>query len=85
MKYALSRYIALGIVGCFAADVLAFDYSSTVSVVPVPGSGSKIDFLGDTFEEDGWKFYHNHPKSSREEDGQARGPLAFSGNRRMVQ
>lgn len=83
MKYALSRYIALGIVGCFAADVLAFDYSSTVSAVPVPGSGSKIDFLGDTFEEDGWKFYHNHPKSSREEDGQARGPLAFSGNRRM--
>ena len=57
MKYALSRYIALGIVGCFAADVLAFDYSSTVSVVPVPGSGSKIDFLGDTFEEDGWKFW----------------------------
>ena len=44
---------------------------------PVPGSGAKIDFLGDTFEEDGWKFYHNHPKSSREEDGQARGAVGL--------
>ena len=69
MKYALSRYVALGITAFFAADVLALDYSLSASAVPVPGSGAKIDFLGDTFEEDGWKFYHNHPKSSREEDG----------------
>ena len=83
MKYVLSRFIALFIVAFFVADVLALDYSPSTTAVPVPGSGSKIDFVGDTFEEDDWKFYHNHPKSSREEDGRARGPLAFSGNRRM--
>ncbi len=57
MKYALSRYVALGITAFFAADVLALDYSLSATAVPVPGSGAKIDYLGDTFEEDGWKFW----------------------------
>ena len=63
--------------------MLALDYSPSATAVPVPVVEPRLGFLGDTFEEDGWKFYHNHPKSSREEDGRARGPLAFSGNRRM--
>jgi len=54
-----------------------------VAAVPVPGAGTKIDFVGDTFEADDWRFFHNHPKSSREEDGQARGPLGGSANRRL--
>ena len=69
MKYVLSRYVALGVAAFLGTDVLALDYSPSATSVPVPGSGAKIDFLGDTFEEDGWKFFHNHPKSSREEDG----------------
>ena len=34
--------------------------------VPVPGVGTKIDYVGDDFEADEWKFIHNMPKSSRE-------------------
>ncbi len=64
-------------VPCQAAD------SPLTQVVPVPGAGTPIDFLGDTFEDQDWKFFHNHPKSSREEDGQARGPLGGSANRRL--
>ncbi|MBT4887089.1 MAG: hypothetical protein HON07_07730, partial [Planctomycetaceae bacterium] len=69
MKYFLPRCVAMGVVAFFSGNVFALDYSSSVAMVPVPGNGSKIEFLGDTFEEDGWKFIHNHPKSSREEDG----------------
>lgn len=55
----------------------------STSPVPVPGIGTRIDYLGDTFEDEAWSFRHNHPKSSREEDGQARGPLGVSANRRL--
>jgi len=85
MKYFLPRCVVLGVASFISGGVYALDYSSSIAMVPVPGNGVKIEFLGDTFEEDGWKFIHNHPKSSREEDGRARGPLAFSGNRRMLE
>jgi hypothetical protein len=62
---------------CQAADPLV-SYRA-----PVPGAGRQIEFLGDTFEDEEWAFFHNHPKSSREEDGQARGPLGGSANRRL--
>ena len=62
---------------CQAADRL-LSYA-----VPVPGMGKQIEFLGDTFEDEDWSFFHNHPKSSREEDGQGRGPLGGSANRRL--
>lgn len=55
----------------------------SVAAVPVPGAGMHIKFVGDTFEDESWKFFHNHPKSSREEDGRARGPLGGSANRRL--
>ena len=51
--------------------------------IPVPGRGTQIEYLGDTFEDEDWKFFHNLPKSSREEDGMARGPLARSANGRL--
>ena len=44
----------------------------------VPGTGYRIAY--DDFEAEGWDFYHNHPKSSEEQDGQVRHPTGYSNN-----
>ena len=48
----------------------------------VPGSGTLIDYAGDDFEDPAWSFIHRHPKSSREQDQQLRGPMGRSTNDR---
>jgi hypothetical protein len=53
--------------------------------VPVPGTGKKIDYVGDDFEAADWQFIHNMPKSSRELNEQTYGPMAFSVNRRWAE
>ena len=83
MKIRLALYTSLvSSVFLVPAIGLAVEY---VSSPPVPGAGLKIEYLGDTFEDNEWKFIHNHPKSSREDDGYARGPMGFSANRRFVE
>ncbi len=51
----------------------------------VPGVGTRIDFVGDNFEDTNWEFIHNHPKSSREEDDQLRFPVGKSTNERWYE
>ena len=53
----------------------------------VPGSGSLIDFVGDTFENEGeaWEYYKNSPKASRENDEQLRFPRGYSANLRWFE
>ena len=53
--------------------------------IPVPGAGTKIDYVGDDFEGDDWRFVHNMPKSSRELNDRSNGPLAYSVNRRWAE
>ena len=53
--------------------------------VPVPGVGTKIDYVGDDFEGDEWRFVHNMPKSSRELNERSNGPMAYSINRRWAE
>lgn len=48
----------------------------------MPGTGKKIDYVGDDFEEADWKVVHNMPKSSREQNEKSYGPMAYSVNRR---
>ena len=48
----------------------------------VPGSGTVIDYVGDDFEDAGWRYDHRHPKSSREQDDQVRYPMGKSANDR---
>ncbi|MCA9069021.1 MAG: hypothetical protein KDA84_08870 [Planctomycetaceae bacterium] len=62
------------LLGAFSALPL----SQASAQVVVPGTGYKIAF--DDFEKDGWEFYHNHPKSSEEQDGQVRHPAGYSNN-----
>jgi hypothetical protein len=48
----------------------------------VPGSGTKIDYVSDDFEEPNWGYVHKHPKSSREQDESMRHPTGGSTNGR---
>ena len=48
--------------------------------VLLPGTGVLIKNGKDTFEDENWKWYHRHPKSSREQDKRMRSPLGKSNN-----
>lgn len=52
---------------------------------PLPGTGKKIDYVGDDFEASEWGFVHNMPKSSRELNERSYGPLGYSTNRRWAE
>ncbi|WP_417735270.1 hypothetical protein [Rosistilla oblonga] len=51
----------------------------------VPGTGTKIDYVGDDFEEPGWGFVHNMPKGSHENNERRNGPSGYSKNRRFIE
>jgi hypothetical protein len=48
----------------------------------VPGTGTLIDYVSDNFETDDWRFVHNLPKSSRENDERVRSPSGYATNGR---
>ena len=48
--------------------------------VLVPGTGVVVKGGGDDFEDENWKWFYNHPKSSEEQDKRLRGPLGKSAN-----
>jgi hypothetical protein len=48
----------------------------------VPGTGTEIEYVGDTFEDATWQYVHKHPKSSREQDESVRMPTGGSTNGR---
>ena len=52
----------------------------TKKPVLIPGTGVLIKNGVDTFEDENWKWYYRHPKSSREQDKQTRSPLGKSNN-----
>lgn len=54
-------------------------------LIPVPGSGTKIDYVGDDFEDPEWEYVHRLPKSARELNGRTNGPLSSSTNRRWTE
>ncbi len=66
-------------------DVHAQYIMSGSGRIPVPGTGKKIDFVGDDFEAEDWRFVHNMPKSSRELNERTCGPMAYSVNRRWAE
>lgn len=51
----------------------------------VPGSGVKFSRYGDDFENPKWKFVHNHPKSSKEQDENIRYPRGYAINKRWFE
>ncbi len=78
-----SRWIEF-FVGIFASQTL-FMTATSVSAQVVPGTGTLIEYVGDTMEEADWAFNFNGPKSSREQDEQARFPSGRSTNERWFE
>ena len=61
-------------------------FSATVKAqVPVPGTGYKVENIGDDFEDLAWSWIHNYPKSSHEMDEQLRLPTAQATNNRLFE
>ena len=64
-----------------ACSVLTTSGADAQTHPVVPGAGQRIAFATDNLEQsEGWEFIHNHPKSSKEQDEQVRGPRGFSTN-----
>ena len=82
---ALFAGILLGHAGLVNSAAHAQYAGRSFSQVPVPGTGAKIDYARDNFEEPDWRFVHNMPKSSSELNDRTYGPLAYSVNRRWAE
>lgn len=51
----------------------------------IPGSGKRINQVGDDFEDEKWDWVVNGQKASKEQDEQIRQPLGFSTNKRWFE
>jgi hypothetical protein len=82
----IRRFAAIRrLLSCFLAfgALTAFTGSATAQLVP--GTGAKLDALGDDFEDAEWKFHLNWPKGSYENDESHRHPAGVSANRRWFE
>ena len=79
MKITFSRTL------CALSCALMMSSSALAARPVVPGTGTKIDYVGDDFEDTEWSFVHRFPKSSREQDHQLRSPTGYSTNGRWVE
>ncbi|MEK6247408.1 MAG: hypothetical protein N2C12_04465, partial [Planctomycetales bacterium] len=67
-----------------------FGLACSVLITPasaqlVPGTGKKLEKVGDTFEDPDWNFIGNWPKSTEENDGHHRYPSGKSKNGRWYE
>lgn len=60
-------------------------HAEQAAAIPVPGTGLKIDKVGDDFEDPDWKYIYNGLKSSDEQDKQQRLPAGLSKNNRWFE
>jgi hypothetical protein len=67
------------------AVVLTLSLRADAARPVVPGTGTEIEYVGDDFEDTGWDFRHNFPKSSREQDSRLRSPTGRSLNGRWIE
>lgn len=69
-----------------ALFVLPLSASQVFGQLPiVPGTGVKLDQVGDDFEDPDWEFFPRAPKSSEEMDGNKRLPAGVSKNKRWYE
>lgn len=55
------------------------------AAIPIPGTGHKVEKVGDDFEDPEWKYIYNLPKSSDEQDNNQRLPAGASKNDRWFE
>ena len=80
MRAVFSKWFWLKTVAVVAPALLAV--VAPVQAQVVPGTGHKVDQVGDDFEDPEWGYIYNFPKASEEQDEQTRMPGGFSKNRR---
>ena len=74
MKISFERCISAALCALLVAN-----YAQAARPL-IPGTGTKIDYVSDDFEDPSWDFVHNFPKSSREQDERLRSPTGKSTN-----
>lgn len=67
---------------CF---VVALPIFVNVQAQLVPGTGMKLQQVGDDFEDEKWEWVPNGNKASKEQDEQVRTPTGFSNNQRWFE
>lgn len=76
----------LSLCAAFVGAVSATQYATAQQFRPVvPGTGQKVEGVGDDFEDANWNYRFNGPKSSEEIDEQKRLPTGESTNRRWYE
>lgn len=83
MRISLRQVIRLALSLAIAWSGTALDLRADQPVVP--GTGVKIDEVGDDFEDESWDYVFNGQKSSEEIDGQMRNPAGRSTNGRWYE
>jgi hypothetical protein len=68
-----------------ATLLVMFGVGSLAAAPLVPGTGRKLDQVGDDFEDEGWEYTYNNPKSTRENDNSDRLPGGVSKNGRWYE
>lgn len=69
----------------FLAGVFVLQSAESAIAQVVPGSGKRINQVGDDFEDEKWDWVVNGQKASKEQDEQIRQPLGYSTNRRWFE
>ena len=63
----------------------SFVFAGSADAQVVPGTGVKLQNVGDDFEDEKWDYIPNGAKSSKEQDEQVRFPTGYSTNRRWFE
>ena len=78
LRNALSVGLALGLLGSTV-------FGQNATNIVVPGTGVQLAQVGDDFEDEGWDFIPNNPKSSEDIDEKQRMPMGKSTNGRWYE
>lgn len=76
---------ACGRAGLTVAFLLALGVGTAQAQPVIPGTGQKLDQVGDDFEDPSWEYIYNSPKSTRDLDEQDRLPAGEAKNGRWYE
>jgi len=84
MRISSDRWVAIA--ACLFSGAVAADaWGQSRSEILVPGTGVQLKQVGDDFEDEGWDFIPNNPKSTEDIDENQRMPMGKSTNGRWYE
>lgn len=78
LTHKVQRWLLAGL-------LVAFGIGALPAAPLVPGTGRKLDDVGDDFEDEAWAYTYNNPKSTRENDNADRLPGGVAENGRWYE